>query len=42
MFGETFENADYGAFEFERGPDGCVTGFRLQAGRVRNLLFTRR
>ena len=26
---------------FERGADGTVTGFRAQAGRVRNLLFVR-
>lgn len=42
MFGETFENPDYGAFEFARAADGRITGFRLQSGRVRNLLFTRR
>ena len=41
MFGETFENPDYGAFEFRRGPDGAVTGFSLQSGRVRNLGFER-
>ena len=39
---DTFENPDYGSFAFLRGPDGAVTAFRLQAGRVRNLLFTRR
>lgn len=42
MFGETFENPDYGAFEFRRGPDGAVSGFSLQSGRVRNLAFGRR
>ena len=42
MFGETFENPDYGAFEFQRDADGRVTGFRLQSGRVRNLAFERR
>jgi CubicO group peptidase (beta-lactamase class C family) len=41
MFGETFENPDYGAFVFERAPDGRVTGFRLQSGRVRDLGFVR-
>lgn len=41
-FGETFENPDYGAFEFLRAADGAITGFHLQSGRVRNLLFTRR
>jgi CubicO group peptidase (beta-lactamase class C family) len=41
MFEETFENPDYGAFVFERAPDGRVTGFRLQSGRVRNLAFQR-
>jgi len=39
---ETFEHRDYGSFAFLRGPDGDVTGLRLQSGRVRNLLFTRR
>jgi len=41
MFGETFENPDYGAFEFRRDAAGRVTGFTLQAGRVRNLAFSR-
>jgi CubicO group peptidase (beta-lactamase class C family) len=41
MFGETFENPDYGAFEFQRDANGRVTGFRLQSGRVRNLAFER-
>jgi len=41
MFGETFENPDYGSFSFERAGDGTVTGFSLQSGRVRNLAFTR-
>jgi CubicO group peptidase (beta-lactamase class C family) len=41
MFGETFENPDYGAFDFERAPDGRVTSFKLQSGRVRNLAFVR-
>lgn len=39
MFGETFENADWGAFEFDKQADGIVSGFRLQSGRVRNLAF---
>lgn len=39
---ETFENPDFGSFAFLRGPDGAVAGFRLHAGRVRNLSFTRR
>ena len=39
---DTFENPDYGSFAFLRGPDGAVSGFRLQAGRVRNLAFIRR
>jgi hypothetical protein len=42
MFGETFENPDYGAFEFERDETGAITGFTLQSGRVRNLYFARR
>jgi CubicO group peptidase (beta-lactamase class C family) len=41
MFGETFENPDYGAFTFEKHPDGKITGFKLQSGRVRNLAFVR-
>jgi hypothetical protein len=41
MFGDTFENADYGSFTFRRGADGQVTGFLLQSGRVRNLAFGR-
>ena len=41
MFGGTFENPDYGAFEFRRDADGAVTGFSLQSGRVRNLGFER-
>jgi len=41
MFEETFENPDYGSFTFERAEDGTVTGFTLQSGRVRNLIFSR-
>jgi len=41
MFEETFENPDYGSFTFERAEDGAVTGFTLQSGRVRNLVFSR-
>jgi CubicO group peptidase (beta-lactamase class C family) len=41
MFGETFENPDYGAFTFTRNASGQVTGFTLQSGRVRNLAFVR-
>jgi CubicO group peptidase (beta-lactamase class C family) len=41
MFGETFEAPEWGAFEFIRGDDGRITSFKLQSGRVRNLLFTR-
>ncbi|MDZ4729216.1 MAG: serine hydrolase domain-containing protein [Xanthomonadales bacterium] len=41
MFGETFENPDYGAFTFSRNASGQVTGFKLQSGRVRNLVFNR-
>lgn len=42
MFGETFEHPDWGAFEFARGADGSIKGFRLQSGRVRNLAFEKR
>ncbi|MDT8321391.1 MAG: serine hydrolase domain-containing protein [Xanthomonadales bacterium] len=41
VFGETFENPDYGAFEFRRGDAGSITGFELQSGRVRGLVFKR-
>jgi CubicO group peptidase (beta-lactamase class C family) len=41
MFGETFENPDYGAFTFTRDTAGKVVSFRLQSGRVRNLAFIR-
>ena len=42
MFDETFENPDWGAFEFSRDPNQQVKGFRLQSGRVRNLAFEKR
>jgi hypothetical protein len=42
MFGETFENPDYGAFTFQRDAKGKVAGYTLQSGRVRNLAFARR
>lgn len=42
LFGETFENPDYGSFTFERDATGRVVGFELQSGRVRNLRFERR
>lgn len=42
MFGETFENPDYGAFTFSKNSAGKVDGFKLQSGRVRNLEFVRR
>jgi len=41
MFGETFENPDYGAFTFARDASGKVVSFKLQSGRVRNLEFVR-
>ena len=41
MFAETFENPDWGAFDFMRDPENAISGFRLQSGRVRNLEFTR-
>ena len=42
LFGEVFANEDYGTFEFQRGLDGTVEGFTLDAGRVRGLDFVRR
>jgi hypothetical protein len=41
MFAETFENPDWGAFDFSRDTENAVSGFRLHSGRVRNLEFTR-
>jgi hypothetical protein len=41
VFGEIFSSSDYGTFEFQRGSDGAVDGFVLDAGRVRNLEFER-
>jgi CubicO group peptidase (beta-lactamase class C family) len=41
LFGETFENPDWGSFVFQRDTKGLVTGFLLQSGRVKNLDFTR-
>lgn len=41
MFGDTFENADYGSFTFERDADGRITGFLLQSRHARNLAFRR-
>ena len=42
QFGEIFTNPDYGTFEFQRGPEGQVVGFSLDAGRVRKLAFALR
>jgi CubicO group peptidase (beta-lactamase class C family) len=42
FFGEVFGNDDYGVFEFQRGSDGAISGFLLDAGRVRNLEFVRK
>ena len=42
VFGETFESPDYGAFQFRRNEQGSITGFELQSGRVRGLVFERR
>lgn len=42
VFGEVFSSSDYGTFEFQRGPDGAVDGFTLDAGRVRDLEFVRK
>jgi hypothetical protein len=42
LFGDVFSSDDYGVFEFQRGADGKIDGFTLDAGRVRNLGFTRR
>jgi len=41
MFAETFENSDWGAFDFRRDTKNAVSGFSLHSGRVRNLEFTR-
>lgn len=41
LFDEIFSTDEYGTFEFQRGADGGVTGFALDAGRVRNLQFDR-
>lgn len=41
MFAETFENPDWGAFDFRRDTENAVSGFSLHSGRVRNLEFTR-
>jgi len=41
MFGETFENPDYGSFTFQRDAGGAVTGFLLKSGPLRQLLFDR-
>jgi hypothetical protein len=42
MFGETFENADYGSFTFRRDAGGAITGFEHQAGRDNITQFERR
>lgn len=34
-------NAYIGTFQFERNPEGQVTGFKLASGRVKNLLFVK-
>jgi len=41
MFAETFENPDWGAFDFIRDPENAISSFRLHSDRVRNLEFTR-
>ena len=41
LFDEIFSSDEYGTFEFQRGADGVVEGFALDAGRVRNLQFDR-
>lgn len=41
MFGETFENPEFGSFTFQRSKDGSIERFLLQSGRVRNLAFRR-
>jgi len=35
-------NARYGTFYFNRDESGKVVSFKLAAGRVKNLLFTRK
>ena len=42
MFDDTFENPDLGSFEFLRTPEGKIVAFKLQSGRVRNLVFYRK
>lgn len=41
MFGETFENPDYGSVIFQRDENGSISGYTLQSGRVRNLAFSK-
>lgn len=42
LFSGVFASPDHGTFEFSRAEDGTVEGFKLDAGRVRNLEFSRR
>ena len=37
----TLSNDDYGVFEFSEDANGVIEGFRLMAGRVRNLKFVK-
>jgi CubicO group peptidase (beta-lactamase class C family) len=37
-----FSNDDYGVFQFETEASGAIRGFRLAAGRVKNLMFVRK
>lgn len=41
LFDEIFSSDEYGTLEFQRGADGAIEGFMLDAGRVRNLRFDR-
>jgi len=41
MFGETFEDPDYGAFTFGRNADGVIDGFVLQQRGAGRLKFSR-
>jgi len=41
LFQDLFDSTDHGTFEFQRGDDGRIEGFNLDAGRVRNLQFNR-
>jgi CubicO group peptidase (beta-lactamase class C family) len=39
---DLFSNDDYGSFQFENDQEGKLIGFRLAAGRVKNLKFEKK